>query len=243
MNSIHYTSKVALVGFCLAFANGVNLANANILANPDLDTIAIGSQVLATPVSWQVVASKTVSGPFFDGASSEMFCNVQQPNGYGLFFKPFQGNATLGDYINVQFYQDNPASAGMSFTLSGYAACEPNFCGLLPAPPGGTVPLALFEVQFLNGALVLQDNTYNLVANGMPTTGPGAMALMSTPQYTAPAGTTTIRVGATLVNGYSTTGPQSFFVDAFDLESVPEPGTLALLGLGIVPLLWRRRRI
>jgi len=51
------------------------------------------------------------------------------------------------------------------------------------------------------------------------------MALLTTPQYTAPAGTAKVRAGALIQNTYSTTGSQSFFVDAFDLESVAPPGS------------------
>ena len=61
---------------------------------------------------------------------------------------------------------------------------------------------------------------YDLIANGMPTTGPGSMALLTTPQYTAPNNTATVRVGAWIRNTYGTSGSQSFFVDCFDLETV-----------------------
>jgi hypothetical protein len=223
-------SFIAVLGLT---AFGTLLANANDLYNPDLDVISVGPQVAATPDGWQIIASRSISNPgggFSDGASSETFCNVQQANGYGLFFKPFQGSTNLGpgnyDLLKVFFYQDNPSSPGVKYTLSGYASCEPNFCGILPAPPGGTVPLVLFEVEFLNaGGGIIQSNAFDLVANGMHTGGAGTMSQLTTPQYTAPAGTVTVRVGATMLNAYSTTGQQSFFVDAFDLESVPLPGS------------------
>jgi len=127
----------------------------------------------------------------------------------------------------VFFYQDNPSSPGTKVTLSGYAAGEANFCAFLPPPPGGTTPLALFVVEFLNGSGgILASNAFDLVANGLPNTGSGGMIQMTTPQYTAPAGTVTVRSGAFLINGYNTrTNPQSFFVDAFDQESVFLPGS------------------
>jgi len=49
------------------------------------------------------------------------------------------------------------------------------------------------------------------------------MALFTTPEVTAPADSVTVRAGALMLNAYSTSGSQSFFVDAFDLESVPPP--------------------
>jgi len=66
---------------------------------------------------------------------------------------------------------------------------------------------------------------YDLIAAGLPSGGPGSMALFTTPQVTAPASTTTVRAGATMMNAYSTSGAQSFFVDAFDLTSVAPPGS------------------
>src|ERR1019366_7414877 len=56
-------------------------------------------------------------------------------------------------------------------------------------------------------------------------TGASAMAKLTTLQYTAPAGTVTVRAGAFMIGTYSTTGAQSFFVDAFDLESVAPAGS------------------
>lgn len=74
--------------FSLAAAGGGNL-----LSNPDLDVIGVGDQALATPVGgWHVSSSRLLTGVFNDGASSEPWCNVLQAGGYGLFFKPFQGD-------------------------------------------------------------------------------------------------------------------------------------------------------
>jgi hypothetical protein len=155
---------------------------------------------------------------------------VQQPNGWGVFFKPFQGSTNGGpglyDLLSVYFYQDNPSSPGTACTLSGYAAGEANYSGFLPAPPGGVVPSTLFVVEFLdNSGHILSSNAFDLVANALPNGGPGSMAKLTTPSYIAPPLTTTVRVGATMLNAYSTGGAQSFFVDAFDLESVAPPGS------------------
>lgn len=203
-------------------AGGASAANANELFNPNLDLIAISTQNNPTPVGWNVDANKVISGANFDGCSSEPWCNVIDSGGYGLFFKPFQGS--VGDEVTVDFYQDNPATPGTKFTLSGYAAGEANFCAFFTT--NSPLPKSQFFVAFLDaGGNGIITNSYDLVSNFLPSSGPGSMSLFTTPQYTAPAGTVTVRAGARMANAYSTAGAQSFFVDAFDLESVAPPGS------------------
>ena len=114
-----------MVGLSLA-AWGTTVSHANDLYNGDLDILgAAGAngQINPGPDGWVINAFKTISGTFADGADSETFCNVQQPGGSGLFFKPFQGstnaNPSLDDYLTVYFYQDNPSSPNTKCTLSG----------------------------------------------------------------------------------------------------------------------------
>ena len=210
---------IAALGL-VACVTGV--ANANDLINGTLDNIAPGTQNEDTPTGWAVDAARTFSGPNADGCSSQPWCNVLDTGGQGLFFKPFQGSAT--DPLTVQFYQDGPSTPGTKVTLSGYAAGEPNYSGFFAT--NVPVPATLFIVEFLDGSsTVLASNVYDLVANGLPNGGPGSMALFTTPEFTAPAGTVTVRAGAAIFDTYNTTGGQSFFVDAFDLTSVAPPGS------------------
>jgi len=203
-------------------AGGAEVVKANELLNANLDVTEISSQLNATPTGWVVDASQVVSGQDFDGCSSETFCNVQDTGGSGLFFKPFSG--AVGDEVTVLFYQDNPATPNTKYTLSGYAAAEANYCGFFTT--NSPLPRTRFFVEFLDaGGNGLVTNNYNLVANFLPNTGPGSMTLFTTAQYTAPANTATVRAGVSMENAYGTTGQQGFFVDAFDLESVPPPGS------------------
>jgi hypothetical protein len=203
---------------------GAGVARANDLSNGNLDEVAISSQNNITPTGWTVDASKSISGQNFDGCSSEPWCNVQDPGGYGLFFKPFQGSQPDADLLTVHFYQDNPATPGTKFTLSGYAAGEPNYSGFFTT--NTPVPQTLFFVEFLDaGGNGLVTNVYDLIAAGLPSGGPGSMVQLTTPQFTAPANTTTVRAGVSMINTYGTTGGQSFFADAFDLVSVAPPGS------------------
>ncbi len=217
------TSRVPL--WMVVFAFGVLGASANELANPNLDTVAIqpGGQDRAVPTGWVVEAAKTISGTHYDSCSSEPWCNVLDPGGFGLFFKPFQGDASAGDLISVRFYQDNPAAPGTKYTLSGYAAGEANYCGFYAT--NSPAPQSLFVIQFLDASsTVLASNAFDLLALGLPMGGGGSMAQLTTPQVTAPPGTATVRAGAFMLDAYSTSGGQGFFVDAFDLTAEAPPG-------------------
>ncbi len=222
------TRKANLMMALALGALGANVANANDLSNPNLDTTAIGQQNNATPVGWTVDAIKTISNPsggYMDGCSSEPWCNVLDSGGYGLFFKPFAGNQPAGDLLTVHFYQDNPSTPGTKYTLSGYAAGEANYSGFFTT--NSPAPSTLFVIQFLDASsTVLSSNAFDLVAAGLPNSGPGSMSgfQYTTPQITAPANTATVRAGVSILNTYNTTGAQSFFVDALDLQSVAPPG-------------------
>jgi hypothetical protein len=202
---------------------GTGVANANLLSNANLDNRSVGPQSLPTPTGWSVNSSKAISGTNSDGCSAETFANVQAVGGYGLFFKPFQGAQPTGDYLNVLFFQDNSAIPGAKYTLSGYAAAEASYCGRFAT--NSPAPQTLFVVQFLNsGNTVLASNTYDLAAAGLPVGTGSAATLFTTPQFTAPAGTVTVRAGTSMLNAYGTSGGQAFIVDAFDLEVEVPPG-------------------
>jgi hypothetical protein len=84
----------------------------------------------------------------------------------------------------------------------------------------------LFVIQFLNASsTVLASNAFDLLTLGLPVGGGGSMAQLITSEVTAPPGTATVRAGASMLNAYSTTGGQGFFVDAFDLAVIAPPGS------------------
>lgn len=219
-----HSGRATTVTSALLLAGSLSVAQAlEVLNNGTLDVTSVSSQANATPTGWVVEATKTTSGEFTDGASSEPWCNVADPGGFGLFMKPFQGNQGSGDLLNVFFYQDNPAAPGTKFTFSGYAAAEANYSGLKTDndPPSQT----LFIVEFLDaGGSVLSSNSLDLVTAGLPAGGPSSMAEFIMPEVTAPPLTATVRSGAAIFNVYSTTGAQSFFVDAFSLDAAVSAG-------------------
>ncbi len=216
------------LGGLLAWATAASAAN--VLFNPNLDQIDITTQVNPCPVGWIVDANKTISGVFADGGDSEPWCNVSPPSdpaGYGFFFKPFQGSVgPPADLLSVHLYQDNATTPGTMYTLSGYAAGEANYSGFYTT--NSPAPKTLFVIEFLNASsTVIASNGWDLVAAGLPNGGPGSMSSFNyvTPQVTAPAGTAWVRAGAFIENVYGTGGAQSFFVDSFDLEVTPAPGS------------------
>lgn len=219
MKNPQYRNLTVILGLLAAGTLGASAAN--ILFNSNLDSVAVGAQNNATPVGWSVNAVKSVSGSHMDGCSSEGWCNIADLGGSGLFFKPFAG--TVGDEITVHFYQDNAATPGAKYTLSGYAAAEPNYSGLFTT--NSPLPKTLFVVEFLdNTSTVISSNGFDLVVAGMPTSGPGSMAQLTMQQVTAPAGAATVRAGVLMANTYSTTGGQSFFVDVLELDMIPPAG-------------------
>ena len=234
-------SQILILVLALGLLGGGTLRAGNLLFNGTLDLIGPittqpdgnPGQVNPCPIGWNVDAGKTISGQFFDGGDSEPWCNVTPPSsstGYGFFFKPFQGstnaNPSLNDYLSVELFQDNPATAGTMFTLSANVACEAGCSLIVP----GTPARALLEIQFLNSSgTIISSNGYDLVVNGMPTVGTSGMTQgpnpMTTPQYTAPAGTATVRAGIWMLNTWSTSGAQSFFADNLDLEATAPAGS------------------
>jgi len=220
--------SLAMVGALSLMAWSANVATgANILFNGNLDQTGVQDQFNPTPLGWSTIATKSIDGSFNDGGDSEPWCNVVDPGGYGFFFKPFQGAATpLENLLDVYLYQESPATSNSLYTLSGYAAGEANFCAFFNT--NSPAPKALFVVEFLNGSgAIIASNAYDLVLNGLPNGGPPAMSGFNptTPQYTAPFGTATVRAGAWLLNAYTTTGAQSFFVDGFNLQLISPPGS------------------
>jgi hypothetical protein len=211
-----------------------------LLTNANLDATAIGPQVLATPTSWQVSANTTLLGPFNDGASSESFCNVADAGGKGLFFKPFAGNATRGP-ITVDFFQDVPGTPGLQYVMTGWAGAGPGYIGLTDPTVDSE-----FRLTFLNGSSIpIGGSVLDLQAAGLgnPPGGPFGFGYKQfNLTATAPAGTAFVRVHARMANAFPNPlgGDQAFVVDAFSLQ-VPEPGSIALIGLGGGMLMLRRR--
>jgi hypothetical protein len=213
---------------------GHGVANADDLYNGDLDILGApgaNGQANPGPDGWSVTCVETLSGAFDDGIDSETWCNYLEPGGYGVFFKPFQGstnaNPALDNLISVWFYQDNPSTPNTTYTLSAYAAGQANYSGYQTNQNAPLFSATGLYVEFLDGSgNPIVTNSYDLIAAGLSDpTDPVPSVQFTTPVYTAPAGTATVRAGAYMINTWNTSGAQSFLMDVFDLESTAPPGS------------------
>jgi hypothetical protein len=149
-----------------------------------------------------------------------------------VFFKPFSGGGANG-LATGHLYQDNPATPGLSYTLTGWAGAEAN----------ALMADAVFAVEFFDGGggalggTVLSLMPTLFVDNGQP---------FDYKQYSvtavAPPGAASVRARASMIDAQNNPlgGGQAFVVDDFML--VPEPTTLALAGLGLAAFVALRRR-
>ena len=249
----------------IAFTCGATSAQAALLIggglnNGNLDrTYAqeiVPAFYLPKPQVWVNTGTRAITGPYEDEMSSEPWAgpaptpvttdgnlNPQWPTGCGgpdcaVFFKPFSGNQANG-VATGHLYQDVAGTAGLLYTMTGWAGAEAN--ALMGA--------AEFAIEFLGAGNSLISS---VVLDLLPTLKTPNGLAFSYKEYTlsgiAPAGTLEVRIRASMINATANPqgGGQAFVVDDFtlssDAASIPEPGTLALLGLSLAGLAASRRR-
>jgi hypothetical protein len=235
-------NAAALGGTLLLGALVAPASAQELLTNANLDATSVSSQVLATPTNWVVDASRVIAGPFNDGASSEPWCNVFDPGGFGLFFKPFTGGPVNGN-VTVKFSQTVAGSPGLPYTLRGWAGAEPNYVGL-----SDPAVQSLMELEFLDaGNNLISAVTLDLRAAGLGVGAPTPPATgFAYHEFSvagiSPVGTASVRASVSMVDAYANPlgGGQAFVVDAFSL-TVPEPASLGLAAIAGLALLPRRR--
>jgi hypothetical protein len=243
---------------CTTLALGLMAAMAhsqpNVLVNGDLDRtynqVIFPGLELPKPATWINVGNRSITGPYEDELSSENWAGPAPTpvtrNGFnettghfnrqdwGVFFKPFSGNPVDGAATG-HLYQDVPALTGWIYTLTGWAGAEANFMAAD----------AQFAIDWIGAGGGVMGS---VVLSLMPTlTVPNAQPF-NYKQYTvtgiAPVGATHVRARISMIDGMPNPagGGQAFVVDDFVMTAVPEPGTIAALGLGALLLARRRKR-
>ncbi len=150
----------------------------------------------------------------------------------GMWFRGFQGDngSNPGIFVDASAWQDVAAGPG-SYLLSFFEKHERNFTA-----DSATVEMIFYQGG--GGGTALGSASFDLLASPSTFTDPENWVQRSLPGV-APAGTDTIRVLAQMDNGRDSHiagfNPQSMMLDGFSL-TVPEPGTIVLLGLGALSL-------
>lgn len=237
----------------MAFGASTAVAGSNLLFNGNLDQ-TIASEVvpgfsLPKPLGWVNEGSRALTGPYGDSLSSEPWAGPSPTpvtaDGSGLpgpdgcsgpdcagFFKAFTGNTTTQGPATGHLYQDVAGSAGVQYTLSGWAGAEANFLA----------DGAVFAIDFLNGSGGLISSVeLDLFGAGLFNDNGLAFDYKQfSLSGTSPAGTATVRARASMIDGIANPagGGQAFVVDDFVLT--PEPTSMLLLALGATSLLRRR---
>lgn len=232
----HLVRNAAAVG--VLFAMGAVAQAQNLLTNGTLDATSVTTMANPSPTSWDAFSSRNFV-PFNDGLSSEPWCNVADPGGFGTFFKPFQGNPATVGKIFASLSQSVPGAPGLPYTMTGFAGAEANYIGL-----SDPTVQSQFKLEFLaaNNA-VISGVTLDLVPAGLgvPNGQPFQYKQFSL-NGVSPANTAFVRVSAIMGDAYGNPlgGGQAYVVDNFSL-TVPEPTSLAFLGLAGVMCVRRRK--
>jgi PEP-CTERM motif len=207
---------------------------------------------LAKPSVWISDGSRSITGAYEDDLSSEPWAGpaptpvttdgngLPEPDGCsegldcGVFFKPFSGNATDGAATS-HLYQDNPATPGMKYVLTGWAGAEAN----------ALMAGAEIAVEFLDsGNSVIGGDVVDLLPTLFVPNGEPDNYKKYTASAIAPGGTVSVRARVSMIGamGNPAGGGQAFVVDDFTLSCVPEPTSFALASLALVGLFGFRRR-
>lgn len=220
--------------FLFAFGLGLlltqSLAFANLLDDPGFEAATPGGQTSNSNWSLNVNFPDTEPpSPTEGSAQFQEAAWASNPNGTsgkGVWFKAFKGDPDPGIGADADLSQSVVATVSGDYSLSFYARKETNFTASVwdatvsSDGTGGSASLDLLTAAPADGSW----NQYFLSLTGV-TAGD------------------TLSVSVVMDNGVDAmANPQSAFVDDFDLHAIPEPASFALLGLGSLGMLLRRRR-
>jgi hypothetical protein len=225
----------------------------NLLFNGNLDLVQPvqihpAGFTVPKPAGWQSVGFLANTGPFLGELTSEPWAGPaptpvtsdgllnappyhEHPD-WGVFFKPFSGNATDGA-VTGHLFQDVPGFAGIQYTFSGWAGGE-------AAVVMGDAVLA---IEFLDaGSSVIGGSTLSMLATLTTFNGAAFNYKHYSISAISPAGTAFVRSRISMIDGMANPsgGGQAFVVDDFQLIPAPSAGTGFLVMCGLIAA--RRRR-
>ena len=241
--------KIGVVTLSLGLVLGAySAANANLLSNGNLDVTydqeIVPGFFLPKPDMWVNEGFRSIGGAYEDELSSESWAGPAptpvttdgvNSDDWAVFFKPFSGNPATTGLATGHLYQDVAGTAGLIYTLTGWAGAEAN------AMMGD----ALFALDFLdNSGGVISTSSLSVLPTLNTPNGEAFNYKFYTVSGTAPVGTAFVRSRISMIDGQSNPagGGQAFVVDDFELQAVPEPTTMAALALGGLALIRRRRK-
>lgn len=236
-------NKLALVGMAVVVCSA---AQANLLVNGNLDKTYLqkinDTLFLPKPKNWENVGTRANTGAYEDEMSSEPWAGPAptpvttdgaQGDDWAAFFKPFSGNANDGKATG-HLYQDVAATAGMRYTLTGWAGGEAN----------ALMDDAVFAVEFLDASgAIIQSTELSLLPTLTVDNGLSFRYKKYSVSASAPNGAIKVRSRVSMIGAMSNPlgGGQAFVADDFELTAVPEPSTIIALGIGAA-LVARKRR-
>jgi hypothetical protein len=210
-------------------------------------------------LDYSEVWKKNFGGPnTMSLAEPTNFFHTRYDGTWNMWFQPYAGSFAQTEQNWAHMTQTVAGTAGLTYTMKGWAAFEPYFAGghvrlnlegtdATNPEDGPLSPTdAFFAIDFLDSAgALLGSEEIELMAAGQPTTPPdfNLMWKQHTVSAVAPIGTANVRVRVTMLNGVLNpdVDPQSFFVDLFELTAsggagalaAPEPSAGVLLAIAV----------
>lgn len=240
-------ARLAAITVAAVLSAAAAPAGATLLTNGTLDDPPDHETDVAT--GWSLVEGPSGA----NAATFASFANHTPAGERGLWLRSFEGGLGVDDPVTAHLLQTVPATPGLLYALTAWSRWETNYPGGVPNlnqdGTDGTDPFdgpvsptqTLLALEFLGGSGELLASSVLDLRSEQSNDGMWREHAFS---GVAPAGTTSVRVRASMIDGVLNPGvnPQSAFFDDFELNAVPEPGTLALLLAGVAGLAAGGRR-